>query len=429
MAKHHLTPPPEPPDPHPTITHSRPPTVAPVTEPPASVGETLAKDTVTPDDNIANQESGKAVENDVKERLDGYVKDPNDEFAHCPDVKPRDPRLEQQIYGVQHISGMNFVKYFDKCDDIPFEASGHDAPEAIEDFQNSTLDELAKSNVALAGYVKPTQLQKHSVAIVTAGRDLMAFKTSRTDLPPTTMPATVTRTVTAKSFRPPWSYPRPRVLQIYEEARKFAYRSWVRPCVVYGIKSITYQIPDRDRGCDLLITTPGCLVDLIERGRVSLSSVRYLILDETDRMLDMGFEPQIRRLVEKEDMPPPSERQTLMFSATFHRNIIPDNIQMLARDVLKDYIFLGRDRSTLETAHVTNRQDSERAAANLLKKKSRTIIRRRPLPPPKHKSLPPLPPKTVKPPTTPEAVFRIASVQSVQETSTSDSVRPPSRAG
>lgn len=76
-----------------------------------------------------------------------------------------------------------------------------------------------------------------------------------------------------------------------------------------------------------------------------LISLRYLVLDEADRMLDMGFEPQIRRIVQEDNMPPTGERQTLMFSATF-----PKEIQMLARDFLSNYIFLavGRVGSTSE---------------------------------------------------------------------------------
>ena len=114
---------------------------------------------------------------------------------------------------------------------------------------------------------------------------------------------------------------------------------------MYGGADIGTQLRSIERGCDLLVATPGRLVDLIERGRISLSNIKYLVLDEADRMLDMGFEPQIRRIVEGEDMPPTQGRQTLMFSATF-----PRDIQMLARDFLKDYIFLsvGRVGSTSE---------------------------------------------------------------------------------
>ena len=63
------------------------------------------------------------------------------------------------------------------------------------------------------------------------------------------------------------------------------------------------QLREMERGCDILVATPGRLSDLIERARVSLSRCGYLALDEADRMLDMGFEPQIRRIVEQEDMP------------------------------------------------------------------------------------------------------------------------------
>ena len=100
---------------------------------------------------------------------------------------------------------------------------------------------------------------------------------------------------------------------------------------------------DLDQGCHILVATPGRLIDLHDRGKVGLEKIRYLILDEADRMLDMGFEPQIRDIVEKRDMPRTGFRQTMMFSATF-----PKEIQHLARDFLKNYIFLavGRVGST-----------------------------------------------------------------------------------
>ena len=92
-------------------------------------------------------------------------------------------------------------------------------------------------------------------------------------------------------------------------------------------------------------SAPGRLVDFLERGKISLEHCNYLCLDEADRMLDMGFEPQIRRIVEQDNMPGSGIRQTMMFSATF-----PKEIQNLAGDFLRDYVFLavGRVGSTSE---------------------------------------------------------------------------------
>ncbi|KAF9448931.1 DEAD-domain-containing protein [Macrolepiota fuliginosa MF-IS2] len=280
-------------------------------------------------------------------------------------VGPRNMRLEKELFGdatdpsKQH-TGINFEKY----DDIPVEATGADVPDPVLSFTSPPLDPVLLENIGYAMYTTPTPVQKYSIPIVANGRDLMACaqtgsgKTGGFLFP-----------IISASFqqgpRPPppeagntygrgrKAYPtalilaptRELVSQIHDEARKFAYRSWVRPAVVYGGADINQQLRQIERGCDLLSATPGRLVDLIERGRISLSNIKYLVLDEADRMLDMGFEPQIRRIVQQEDMPDVHERQTLMFSATF-----PRDIQILAKDFLKDYIFLsvGRVGSTSE---------------------------------------------------------------------------------
>jgi len=109
--------------------------------------------------------------------------------------------------------------------------------------------------------------------------------------------------------------------------------------VAYGGTSVFYQASQLQRGCNILVATPGRLLDFVEKGRVSLSHCKYLVLDEADRMLDMGFMPEIQKMVENEDMPkkaPEGERQTLMFSATF-----PDEVQESAQEFLaEDYLFL-----------------------------------------------------------------------------------------
>jgi len=120
--------------------------------------------------------------------------------------------------------------------------------------------------------------------------------------------------------------------------------------VVYGGADIKSQIKDLDAGCHILVATPGRLIDLYDRAKIGLQNVRYLVLDEADRMLDMGFEPQIRDIVERRDMPTVGSRQTMMFSATF-----PKEIQLLARDFLNNYIFLAVGRVGSTSVMITQR--------------------------------------------------------------------------
>ncbi|KAG5653316.1 ATP-dependent RNA helicase ded1 [Sphagnurus paluster] len=280
-------------------------------------------------------------------------------------VGSRSMRTEKELFGdaadpsKQH-TGINFEKY----DDIPVEATGAGVPEPVLSFTSPPLDPVLLENIGYAMYTTPTPVQKYSIPIVAGGRDLMACaqtgsgKTGGFLFPIlsasfTQGPRSPPETPNSNYSRSRKAYPtalilaptRELVSQIHDEARKFAYRSWVRPAVVYGGADINQQLRQIERGCDLLTATPGRLVDLIERGRISLANIQYLVLDEADRMLDMGFEPQIRRIVQGEDMPGTASRQTLMFSATF-----PRDIQMLAKDFLKDYIFLsvGRVGSTSE---------------------------------------------------------------------------------
>ena len=99
------------------------------------------------------------------------------------------------------------------------------------------------------------------------------------------------------------------------------YQTGIRAVVVYGGAPVVNQLRDMERGCDLLVATPGRLSDLIERARVSLQRVGYLALDEADRMLDMGFEPQIRRIVEQRGHAADRRTPDAALLATFPKEI------------------------------------------------------------------------------------------------------------
>ncbi|KAM7375018.1 hypothetical protein PAMA_014214 [Pampus argenteus] len=215
-------------------------------------------------------------------------------------------------------------------------------------FEEAALCESLRKNISKSGYVKLTPVQKHAIPIITAGRDLMACaqtgsgKTAAFLLP--ILQQLMADGVAASSFselQEPEAIivapTRELINQIYMEARKFAFATCVRPVVVYGGVSAAYQIKQILNGCNVLCGTPGRLLDVIGRGKVGLSKLRYLVLDEADRMLDMGFEPDMRRLLGSPGMPSKDSRQTLLFSATY-----PDDVQRMAADFLKtDYLFLA----------------------------------------------------------------------------------------
>ncbi|XP_047320038.1 DEAD-box ATP-dependent RNA helicase 37-like [Impatiens glandulifera] len=255
-------------------------------------------------------------------------------------------------------TGINFDAY----EDIPVETSGDNVPPPVNTFAEIDLGNELNENIRRCKYVKPTPVQRHAIPISLAGRDLMACaqtgsgKTAAFCFP--IISGIMKSQVAHRRPRGRVAFPLALILsptrelsmQIHDEAKKFAYQTGVKVVVAYGGAPINNQLRELERGVDILVATPGRLVDLLERARVSLEMIHYLALDEADRMLDMGFEPQIRKIVEQMDMPPPGVRQTMLFSATF-----PKEIQRLASDFLSGYIFLAVGRVGSSTDLIVQR--------------------------------------------------------------------------
>ncbi|XP_077370579.1 putative ATP-dependent RNA helicase DDX4 isoform X2 [Festucalex cinctus] len=287
-----------------------------------------------------------------EEVLTQDIKDTKESETENPDgsvrpkvtyVPPALPEDEKSVFA-HYQQGINFDKY----DEITVDVSGNNPPPAIMTFDEAALCESLRKNVSKSGYSKPTPVQKHAIPIVSAGRDLMACaqtgsgKTAAFLLP--ILQQLMADGVAASSFseqQEPEAIivapTRELINQIFLEARKFSYGTCVRPVVVYGGVNTGFQLREISKGCNVMCGTPGRLLDVIGRGKIGLTKLRYLVLDEADRMLDMGFEPDMRRLVGSPGMPAKENRHTLMFSATF-----PEDIQRLAGDFLKgDYLFLA----------------------------------------------------------------------------------------
>ncbi|KAM3936651.1 putative ATP-dependent RNA helicase DDX4 [Leptodactylus fuscus] len=257
-------------------------------------------------------------------------------------VPPPPPDSEDDIFR-HYQTGINFDKY----DEILVDVSGVNAPLAISSFEEADLSDTLTKNVYKAGYVKLTPIQKHSIPIILAGRDLMACaqtgsgKTAAFLLP--ILSHMMKNGIAASQFKDiqePEAIivapTRELINQIYLDARKFAYGTVVRPVVIYGGTQTSHSLRQIFQGCNILCATPGRLLDIVGKEKIGLSKVKYFVLDEADRMLDMGFMEDVRKLLNSPGMPSREERQTLMFSATF-----PVPIQNLAREILKpDYLFV-----------------------------------------------------------------------------------------
>ncbi|XP_055555134.1 probable ATP-dependent RNA helicase DDX4 [Falco biarmicus] len=257
-------------------------------------------------------------------------------------VPPPPPDDEQAIFA-HYQTGINFDKY----DENLVEVSGLHPPAPLLTFEEANLCQTLNQNIAKAGYSKLMPVQKYSIPIILAGRDLMACaqtgsgKTVAFLLP--VVANMMKDGVTGSSYKEQQepeciivAPTRELVNQIFMEARKFLYGTCIRPVVIYGGTQTDHSIYQVMQGCNILCATPGRLLDIIRREKIGLCKVKYLVLDEADRMLDMGFGLDMRKLVSYPTMPPKDKRQTLMFSATF-----PEEVQRLASQFLKpDYLFV-----------------------------------------------------------------------------------------
>lgn len=151
----------------------------------------------------------------------------------------------------------------------------------------------------------------------------------------------------------------------------------LRPCVVYGGADVKSQTDELQRGCDILVACPGRLQDFLRRGRIALRRVRFVVLDEADRMISMGHE-SIKEILSNSDLPIDDSLQICMYSATF-----PRTVRELAREYLSDYfvnVRVGRLGAT--TSDITQRvewvehQDKQDRLLELLQDQppTRTVV-------------------------------------------------------
>lgn len=211
--------------------------------------------------------------------------------------------------------------------------SGDNVPPPFTTFEATGFPSEILKEATKAGFSAPTPIQAQSWPIALQGRDIVAIaktgsgktlgyllpgfmhlKRSRNNpqMGPTVLVLSPTRELAT---------------QIQDEAVKFGKSSRIQCTCLYGGAPKGPQLKELDRGVDIVVATPGRLNDILEMRRVSLHQVSYLVLDEADRMLDMGFEPQIRKIVKEVT----GRRQTLMYTATW-----PKEVRKIAADLLSN---------------------------------------------------------------------------------------------
>ncbi|KAF5587346.1 ATP-dependent RNA helicase DBP2 [Fusarium pseudocircinatum] len=227
--------------------------------------------------------------------------------------------------------------------------AGKDVPRPVETFDEAGFPRYVMDEVKAQGFPAPTAIQSQGWPMALSGRDVVGIAETGSGKTLTYCLPSIVH-INAQPLLAPGDGPivlvlaptRELAVQIQEEMKKFGRSSRIRNTCVYGGVPKGPQIRDLSRGVEVCIATPGRLIDMLEAGKTNLRRVTYLVLDEADRMLDMGFEPQIRKIIGQ--IRP--DRQTLMWSATW-----PKEVRALASDFLQDFIQVNIGSMELAANH------------------------------------------------------------------------------
>ncbi len=218
----------------------------------------------------------------------------------------------------------------------------------MAEFNELGLSETTLGAVARLGYTEPTPVQEQAIPLVLEGRDLIAAAKTGTGKTAAFSLPSLDRLEHAKGGQGPLMLvvtpTRELAQQIGEVCGTIAESTHHRILTVVGGLSYEPQIRQLKRGVDVLIATPGRLVDLMEQGAVRLGDVGMLVLDEADRMLDMGFWPSMKKIIGAT----PENRQTLLFSATIDRSIMSSVGKLLHDPAMVEIAHKGETADTVE---------------------------------------------------------------------------------
>ncbi|XP_005797285.1 probable ATP-dependent RNA helicase DDX17 [Xiphophorus maculatus] len=260
------------------------------------------------------------------------------------------PKFEKNFY-TEHVEvqrmGQYDVEEFRRKKEITIRGSG--CPNPVTAFHHAQFPQYVMDVLVQQNFKEPTAIQAQGFPVALSGKDMVGIaQTGSGKTLAYLLPAIVH--INHQPYLERGDGPICLVLaptrelaqQVQQVAYDYGKSSRIKSTCVYGGAPKGPQIRDLERGVEICIATPGRLIDFLEAGKTNLRRCTYLVLDEADRMLDMGFEPQIRKIVEQ--IRP--DRQTLMWSATW-----PKEVRQLAEDFLREYIQINIGALELSANH------------------------------------------------------------------------------
>uniref|UniRef100_A0AAR2M017 RNA helicase n=1 Tax=Pygocentrus nattereri TaxID=42514 RepID=A0AAR2M017_PYGNA len=252
---------------------------------------------------------------------------------------------------------------------------GRDCPKPVMKFHEATFPNYVMEIINKQAWSEPTPIQAQGWPLALSGKDMVGIAQtgSGKTLAVSYLNPFISETFTCCQLL--YILTTSRFLS--QVAAEYGRASHLKSTCIYGGAPKGPQIRDLERGVEICIATPGRLIDFLEAGKTNLRRCTYLVLDEADRMLDMGFEPQIRKIVDQ--IRP--DRQTLMWSATW-----PKEVRQLAEDFLKEYVQinigalqLSANHNILQIVDVCNDGEKDDKLIRLLEeimseKENKTII-------------------------------------------------------
>ncbi|XP_037648594.1 probable ATP-dependent RNA helicase DDX17 isoform X1 [Sebastes umbrosus] len=260
------------------------------------------------------------------------------------------PKFEKNFYSehseVQRMSQYDVEEYSSKKE-ITVRGSG--CPKPITDFHQAQFPQYVMDVLMQQNFKEPTAIQAQGFPLALSGRDMVGIAQTGSGKTLSYLLPSIVH-INHQPYLERGDGPICLVLaptrelaqQVQQVAYDYGKSSRIKSTCVYGGAPKGPQIRDLERGVEICIATPGRLIDFLEAGKTNLRRCTYLVLDEADRMLDMGFEPQIRKIVDQ--IRP--DRQTLMWSATW-----PKEVRQLAEDFLKDYVQINVGALELSANH------------------------------------------------------------------------------